>query len=415
MDEAPEIDRPHAAAPATPASAPVIESVLDEAMHENAEAAFRRDRLLAALALIAGAGLFLAMPFALRAGAEFFLPVTAALVVAIALVPALEWLERHGLPSGLSALICVLGFLIAANIAVASIVVPASDWFARLPERAGQIRANLSPVIEIYANLERFVDDLVHTFARSPAPSAATTVAVQTPNSLLEIVASSAPYAAIQMFFAILVVYFFLAGWSQLRRRTIQSRSSFSSAMTTARVIQEMVDATSAYLGTITIINLGLGLLVALALWAIGMETPLMWGGLVALLNYIPYLGPIAAAGLLALGGLMTYPDVWVALAPAAIFVAIHMIEANVITPMLVGRRLTINPLLILVALSYWAWVWGTTGALLAVPLLIILKTILDAAGKPDIAGFLFEEGTLTNGHHDEALAALEAERGQRR
>nr|WP_245842709.1 AI-2E family transporter [Sphingomonas laterariae] len=378
-------------------------------MAENAESSFRRDRLLAAIALISGAGLFLGMPFALRMGAEFFLPVTAALVVAIALVPLLEWLERRRVPSPLAAFSCLAFFLTIANVAVALIVVPASDWFARLPERAGQIRANLSPLIEIYSNLERFIDDLVQTFARKPVAS--TTVAVQTPNSLLEIVASSAPYAAIQMFFAILVVFFFLSGWTRMRRRIIQSRSSFSSAMRTARVIQEMVDSTSAYLGTITIINIGLGTLVAIALWAIGMETPMMWGGIVAVLNYIPYLGPIAAALLLAAGGLMTYPDVWVGLAPAAIFVAIHLIEANVITPMLVGRRLTINPLLILIALSYWGWVWGTTGALLAVPLLIILKTILDAAGKPDIAGFLFEEGTLTTGHHEEVEAAVEAAR----
>ncbi|SNS37128.1 Predicted PurR-regulated permease PerM [Sphingomonas laterariae] len=392
-----------------PALDEVIEEVLDGAMAENAESSFRRDRLLAAIALISGAGLFLGMPFALRMGAEFFLPVTAALVVAIALVPLLEWLERRRVPSPLAAFSCLAFFLTIANVAVALIVVPASDWFARLPERAGQIRANLSPLIEIYSNLERFIDDLVQTFARKPVAS--TTVAVQTPNSLLEIVASSAPYAAIQMFFAILVVFFFLSGWTRMRRRIIQSRSSFSSAMRTARVIQEMVDSTSAYLGTITIINIGLGTLVAIALWAIGMETPMMWGGIVAVLNYIPYLGPIAAALLLAAGGLMTYPDVWVGLAPAAIFVAIHLIEANVITPMLVGRRLTINPLLILIALSYWGWVWGTTGALLAVPLLIILKTILDAAGKPDIAGFLFEEGTLTTGHHEEVEAAVEAAR----
>ena len=81
-------------------------------------------------------------------------------------------------------------------------------------------------------------------------------------------------------------------------------------------------------------------------------------------------------------------------------------IEANFVTPLVVGRRLTINPLLILLSLSFWAWVWGTTGALLAVPLLIIFRTVLDAAGKPDIAGFLFEEGTLIHEHHDDPRGA---------
>jgi len=377
---------------------------IDEALAESAAIAFRRDRLLASLALIAGAGLFLALPFALRAGAEFFLPVTAALVIAVALVPLLEWLERRRVPSALAAFACILLFLGAANIAVASIILPASDWFAALPQRIGQIRTNLAPLIEIYASLERFIDEVTRAFAQRPGTAAAT-VAVETPNSLFDLIASSAPYALIQAFFAILVVFFFLSGWTRMRRRTIQSRSSFSSAMATARVIQEMVDATSAYLATITIINMLLGALVAFALWILGMPTPLMWGGLVAILNYVPYLGPIAAAVLLALGGLMTFADIWYALVPAAAFVGIHFIEANAITPMLVGRKLTINPLLILLALSYWSWVWGTTGALLAVPLLIILKTILDAAGKPDIGGFLFEEGTLTSSPHEDATS----------
>ena len=92
----------------------------------------------------------------------------------------------------------------------------------------------------------------------------------------------------------------------------------------------------------------------------------------------------------------MTFNEPWYAFLPAVCFIGIHLVESNLITPMFVGRRLTINPLLILVSLSFWAWVWGTTGALLAVPLLIIIKTVLDAAGRPDIAGFLFEEGTLT-------------------
>ena len=366
-------------------------------------AAFRRDRLLAALVLMFGAALVLALPFALRAGAEFFLPVTAALVIAIALVPLLEWLERRRVPSALAALLCIILFLTVANVAMAAIVLPAADWFQMLPDRIGQLRTTLAPLVEVYSNLEQFIDNVVREFGRSPiAASSTQAVRVETPNSLLQIVATSAPFAAIQMFFAVLVIFFFLSGWSRMRKRTITTRASFDGAMTTARVIQQVVDATSTYLGTITVVNIGMGLIVALILHFLEMPTPLMWGGIVAVLNYIPYLGPIASTLLLALGGLMAFDDPWYAMLPAISFVVIHMIEANIVTPMVVGRRLTINPLMILISLSFWAWVWGTTGALLAVPLLIILRTVLDAAGKPDIAGFLFEEGTLIHEHHDD-------------
>lgn len=365
-----------------------------KAMKTRETESLRRDRLLAAIALFLGTGLLLALPFALQAGAIFFLPVTAALVIAISLVPMLEWLERRGIPSGLAAFLCIATFLGIANAAIAAIVVPASGWFAVLPDRIGRVRHNLRPLLELYASLDRFISDTSATFMRNSPGTR--TVALQSPNSLLDILTTSAPEALIQAFFAILVVYFFLSGWTRLRRQTITSRGSFSSAMATARVIQEMVDRTSAYLSTITIINVSLGLLVALGLWIIGLPTPLMWGGIVALFNYMPYLGPIMAALLLALGALMSFKDAWYALFPPAIFIVCHLIEANMVTPTLVGRRLTINPLLILVALSFWGWVWGAAGALLAVPLLIIVKTVLASAGKPDIAGFLFEDGTLT-------------------
>nr|WP_326524440.1 AI-2E family transporter [Sphingomonas sp.] len=359
-----------------------------------------RERLLAALTLIAGLGLLLALPFALQAGDSFFLPTTAAIVIAIAMVPALEWMERHRVPSGLAALLCVLFFLAAVNVALASIVVPAWQWVRILPERIDQIQANLSPVIDFYANLERFVNKTLRQIADAPQRQQVAPVAP--PRSIVELFATSAPSAFIEMFFAVLVIYFFLAGWTRTRRAAITRRASFGGAMATARVIQDVVDDTSAYLGTITIINVCLGLSVAGALSLIDMPTPLMWGGIVALLNYIPYFGPIMAAMLLALGGLMTFNDIWLALLPAAIMVAFHLIEANVITPMVVGHRLTINPILILISLSFWGWVWGTPGALLAVPLLIIIQTVLDAAGRPDIAGFLFEHGTLIHGPGDE-------------
>jgi predicted PurR-regulated permease PerM len=363
--------------------------------HEQQEINRRRDRLLASIALTTGIGLIIALPFALREGAEFFLPLTAALVIAIALVPFLEWMERRRVPPAVAALVALIVFLVVANTALVLIVVPATDWFRLLPQRLPKIQNNLAPLIDFYSQLQHFVDETVQMLATGPV-AAAQTAAVDAPRSLLQFAATSAPAAIIQMVFALLIIYFFLAGWTRLRRRTINSRGSFDGAMAVARVIQNVVDATSAYVLTIATINLCLGMAVALALWLIGMPSPLMWGGIVALLNFVPYFGPMLAAVLLALGGLMVFDDVWWALAPAVTQIGFHLVEANVITPMVLGRRLTMNPLLILVSLTFWGWVWGTPGALLGVPLLIIIQTVVAAAGTPDIAGFLFERGTLT-------------------
>ena len=379
----------------------VEDDAADEALSLAEGIAAKRDRLLASLTLIAGIGLIVALPFALRMGAEFFMPVTAALVVAIALVPLLEWFERRGIPSKASAGLCVIVFLLLALFAIGSIVIPATDWVHDVPAKIPKVRAALEPVVDIYKNLDRFIARTTEQIAISR--SSARTVQVETPNSMLGLLTSSAPHLLIQLFFSLLVIFFFLAGWTAMRKKAIVTRGSFEGALTTARVIQQVVDATSTYLGTITVINIGLGALTAGALWLLGMPSPVMWGGIVAVANYIPYLGPIVCALLLFLGGLMTFPDVWGALLPPAVFIGFHLIEANFCTPMVVGHRLTISPLSILISLSFWAWVWGTTGALLAVPLLIIMKTIFSAAGTPDIAGFLFEHGTLTHvGEPDE-------------
>jgi predicted PurR-regulated permease PerM len=379
----------------------VDDDITDEARLIAETITVKRDRLLASLTLIAGVGLLVLLPFALRAGAEFFMPVTAALVVAIALVPLLEWFERRGIPSKGAAGLCVLIFLGAAMFAIGSIVIPASDWVAQVPSKITKVRHALEPVFDLYKNLDRFIDRTVSQIQVTQEHTRA--VRIETPNSMSSLLISSAPHLLIQLFFALLVIFFFLAGWTTMRKKTIVSRGSFEGALTTARVIQQVVDATSTYLGTITLINIGLGALTAGALWWLGMPSPVMWGGIVAVANYVPYLGPIVCALLLFVGGLMTYPDVWGALAPPAAFICFHLVEANFFTPMVVGHRLTISPLSILVSLSFWAWIWGTTGALLAVPLLIIMKTVFSAAGTPDIAGFLFEHGTLTHvGEPDE-------------
>jgi predicted PurR-regulated permease PerM len=381
---------------------PVDDDVAEDPRLIAETISIKRDRLLASLTLIAGIGLVIMIPFALRAGAEFFMPVTAALVVAIALVPLLEWFERRGIPAKASAGLCVVLFLALAMFAIGSIVIPATDWVAQVPSKIPKVRAALEPVIRVYKHLDRWIERATSQIAIAPVQKTPT-VNVEQPHSVSTLLISSAPHLLIQLFFALLVIFFFLAGWTAMRKKAIVTRGSFEGALTTARVIQKVVDATSTYLGTITLINIGLGALTAGVLWFLGMPSPVMWGGIVAVANYIPYLGPIVCALLLFVGGLMTYPDIWGAMLPPAAFISFHLIEANFFTPMVVGHRLTISPLSILISLSFWAWVWGTTGALLAVPLLIIMKTIFSAAGTPDIAGFLFEHGTLTHaGEADE-------------
>ncbi len=286
-------------------------------------------------------------------------------------------------------------FLMLINAALAIIVVPATGWFARLPDSIPRIQSNLAPLIDFYSSLQSFVERTLLSVA-SGSEARAEAVAATAPTSVVDYFISVAPSAAIQLFFAVLVIFFFLSGWTRLRKGTIRRRGSFDGAMQTARVIQNVVDATADYLATITMINAVLGLSVALLLWALGMPSPFMWGGIVSLCNFVPYVGPIVAAILLGLGGLMTFDAVGLALLPALLFIGVHTVEANLITPLVLGKRLTINPLLILVSLSFWGWVWGAPGALLAVPLLLILQTVLQSTGTPDLAGFLFERGTLT-------------------
>lgn len=246
----------------------------------------------------------------------------------------------------------------------------ASDWFIKLPERLPRIRDNLAPLIDAWVSLQRFVDEALQVFASNTAAQAQA-IAVQMPGSILDYLALSAPAAAVQMVFALLFVFFFLAGWSRMRKAAIGSSSNYDAALATSRTIRSVVEATSAYMTTIIIINSCLGLAVGLLLWLIGMPSPWMWGDIVAICNFIPYVGPLVAAMLLAL-------------LPAALQIGLRLIEANFLTPLVLGRRLTINPLLILVSLSFWGWIWGAPGAFLAVPLLIVIQTVIQSLRHHD-------------------------------
>ena len=360
--------------------------------------AFRRDRLLSALVILFGFGVALAAPFALRAGSAFFMPVTVAMVISLMLVPALEWLERRGVPSGVAALLALLGFLVVANATLVIIVIPAAEWVRALPQHVAQLRSNLSPVLNAFAMLESLSNELSAAVGQSAANGAAGTPS-EPPTSIVQIVALSAPAVLVEVFFSILLIYFFLASWTRMRTRVIGDRETLSGSLRVARLLRDMVSGTAAYLLAITTINVGLGAVVALILWGLGMPSPLMWGGIVALFNFVPYVGPIFVVGLIGLGGLVAFAGTFAALLPAALFLACHLLEANIITPRVVGHKLTISPLIILIGLSFWGWVWGSVGALISVPLVILIRVMLDRVGRPDVLGFLFDGRTLSRTH----------------
>src|SRR5688572_1277272 len=170
--------------------APIMPATVESHDHDAETLEFKRVRLLASLTLIGGIGLILALPFALRAGAEFFLPVTAALVIAIALVPMLEWFERRGVPAKLAAVLCVIIFLMIAMFAIASIVLPAIDWVALIPTRIDRVTTALAPLLDLYSNLQDFIDRTVSRIAVDGAESGRT-VRVETPNSMLDLITAS--------------------------------------------------------------------------------------------------------------------------------------------------------------------------------------------------------------------------------
>jgi len=151
-------------------------------------------------------------------------------------------------------------------------------------------------------------------------------------------------------------------------------------------------DRVGSYILPVGLINLTIGLVVPLGAWLLGMAYPVMWGGLAALLNFLPYVGPLAMIALLTLFGLGTAEAPLFGLIPAAAYLGLHTVESNVVTPAILGARFTMNPVLILFALSYFSWIWGMTGALLSVPLLLTITALVDHLGRPNIIGFIFGE-----------------------
>jgi predicted PurR-regulated permease PerM len=176
----------------------------------------------------------------------------------------------------------------------------------------------------------------------------------------------------------VVVLYLLLSSGDLFLQKLVRVMPTLSDKKRAVEISHEIQENISQYLFTVSLINLGLGVLVGGGLYLIGVPNAAMWGMLVAILNFVPYFGPVAGMILLATVGLLTFDTLWTGLIPVAWYLALHLLEANFLTPILLGRRFTLNPVVIFVSLIFWTWLWGGSGALLSVPILVSIKVVCD-------------------------------------
>ena len=344
-------------------------------------------RLISALVLLLGLGLFLALPFVLSIGSVVFLPLVSAIVLTIILSPLADKLAEWGLPNVLASLAAMVIFLLILLIALATILQPALSLFESLPKMADTVGARFGELRDEFAWLAAANERLAELMGQSGARE----VVLATP-SFFEQLAIATPSVLLEVLLTFLMAFFMIEARVRLRRHLLFGRSSFGTSIKAARVLREVQDRVAAYILTVTVINSGVGIIVATGAWMLGVEAPVMWGGLAAMLNFLPYIGPLIMTALLTLFGIGTADTILLGLIPAAAYLTLHAVEGNVITPSILGARFTMNPVMILIALSYFSWIWGVAGALLSVPILLMLTAFFDHVGRPNLVGFIFGE-----------------------
>ncbi len=350
-------------------------------------------RLISLLVLLIGAGLFLALPFVLSIGSVVFLPVVTAIVLMVILSPVADRLTAWGLPNALSSFIALLLFFGIMVLALALILQPAVALIDSVPAMVDRVGLRFAELQQQFAWIGEINEKLAQVMNRGGSTRE---VVLATP-SLLEELAFATPSVMIEVLVTLLMAYFMIEGRVRMRQKLLLDRSSFGSSLKAARVMREVQDRVAAYILTVGWINVTVGVIVALGAWALGVDAPIMWGGLAALLNFLPYIGPTVMVSLLALFGIGTADTMWLGMIPAAAYMALHTVEANVITPSILGARFTMSPVMILIALSYFSWIWGVFGALLSIPILLMLTALFDHVGRPNIFGFIFGEPLFGN------------------
>jgi predicted PurR-regulated permease PerM len=334
-------------------------------------------------------GLFiLAALAALYAASPIILPILLAFVLKLLLQPVMRLLERLRVPRTVGALLTtllVIGGLVGLGTALSG---PAAAWAAKLPEGIPRLIEHLrflrAPVDALQGVLHQ-----AEQVAVGPAGNGAT---VATQGGIADTVFRGMHELVDGMFTTVLLLFFLLVSGDTFLRRFVEILPRFQDKRQAVDISQQIERDISRYLVTVTAMNAAVGVSTAAAMYVSGLGDPVLWGVVAFLLNYVPILGPLTGVGIFVLAGLLSFDSIWRALLPAALYFVIHLIEGEIVTPMLLARRFTLNPVVVVISLIFWFWMWGVAGAILAVPLLTITKNICDRF-RPMMAFGHFLEG----------------------
>jgi predicted PurR-regulated permease PerM len=297
------------------------------------------------------------------------LPVLAAVLIGTTFAPIIKHARDHGVSSWASAVVLVALMMAAAGLVLTMLAAPITEWMGKAPEIGASIKQQLYMLDRPLAALRELESAL--------APAAPTVALEPSKISMVTPVAAVVTPAVTQvvLFFAILI--FFMASQIRFRAYLAAFFGTRDAKLRFIRIANDIEHNLASYVAIVSVINAALGLIVAAGAWLLGLPNPLILGIFAMLLNYIPYVGPACMAIILFAVGFVTFSSLgYASIAPAS-FVALATLEGNLITPTVLGRRLTLDPLAVLLAIAFWTWLWGPMGAFLAVPLLIVALVIV--------------------------------------
>ncbi len=312
--------------------------------------------------------------FALYFTAEVVLPIIFAIILYLVLQPAMRGAARLRIPKAVAALLIIFVFFGGVGVLGFTLSGPAADWVSKAPESLRRIEQRLFVFKQPMADLQS-VSKQVEKIAEGPATdSKPVTVTGPGVGSFLF---SSTRFMLVGLGTTVVLLFFLLVSGDLFLRRLVEILPTFSNKKQAVEISREIESNISSYLATISLMNLGVGILTGIATYFCGLSDPILWGTVAFLLNFVPILGPLCGVAILLLAGLLTFDPLWQAALPAGIYLLVHTIEET-ITPLLLARRFILNPVLVIISLVFWYWMWGIAGALLAVPLLATVKIVCD-------------------------------------